>query len=73
MATYVWCELVCDHCSNAVAGQFTSGSTLPRKALKIEAVRTGAVFVGDKVYCCVEHKESAYRYAAQAQEQEQEG
>lgn len=55
MATYVWCELVCEHCSLSIYGQFSTDDRIPRKSLKEEAKRTGAVFSGDDVFCCKEH------------------
>lgn len=59
MATYVWCELVCDHCSGAICGQWTSGQKIPRRELQEDARMKGAVFSGDDVFCCEDHHISA--------------
>jgi hypothetical protein len=56
MATYVWCELVCDHCSQHIVGQFSTGSHIPRAVLKEEAATKGAVFAGNDVFCCEAHR-----------------
>lgn len=58
MATYVWCELVCNHCSDSLAGEFTTGS-IPRAALKKQAKAGGAVFSYGEVYCSEEHRLAA--------------
>lgn len=58
MATYVWCELVCAHCSTAFSGEFTSGA-IPRRELKRIAKARGAVFSGDEVFCSEEHRQAA--------------
>lgn len=50
MATYVWCELVCEHCSLAICGEFSKGYRIPRKSLKKAASEAGAVFAFDDVF-----------------------
>ena len=64
MSTYVWCELVCDCCSASIVGQYTSGSRVPRRELKEEAKKVGAVFSFDKVYCSEAHYAVAPHFAA---------
>lgn len=49
MASFVWCELVCEVCSKTSEGQFTSGQTVPRVALKRAA--KGWLCWGDKTFC----------------------
>lgn len=51
MATYVWCELICDRCNEGLAGQWESGRYIPRAQLKAEAEMRGAFFSGDEVFC----------------------
>lgn len=59
MSTYVWCELVCDYCSLSICGQFTTGGRIPRRSLKADATSKGAVFSGDDVFCCEDHRVAA--------------
>jgi hypothetical protein len=59
MSTYVWCELVCDHCSQNICGEFSSSARIPRDSLKKEACEKGAVFDGDDVFCCGDHYAAA--------------
>jgi hypothetical protein len=37
----VWVELVCVVCSATIGGQFATGSSLPRRTMKSEAVEHG--------------------------------
>lgn len=48
---YVWCELVCDECSDTVCGQFVSGGRIPVQAMRREAESFGWVFKGKSALC----------------------
>lgn len=59
MSTYVWCELVCDHCSATISGEFSTSDRIPRTSLKKDAKEKGAVFSGDDVFCSEGHRLAA--------------
>lgn len=59
MSTYVWCELVCDYCSETISGEFSTADRIPRASLKKDAKSKGAVFAFDDVFCCEEHRAAA--------------
>ena len=63
MATYIWCEIVCCNCSDAVSGRHTSGA-LPRREMKKEARKAGWVFSGNDAFCdtgCTEIYDRRYK------------
>lgn len=51
MRFFVWCELVCGTCATTLGGQFTLGSTVPRRQLQRLAKDSGWQFAHNDVFC----------------------
>lgn len=47
----VWCEIVCNECSETTCGQFVSAGRVPIRAMRKEAEMAGWVFEGRNSFC----------------------
>ena len=47
----VWIELVCEGCSQSLAGQHTYGSVIPRAAMKKDALKAGWKCIDQNWFC----------------------